>query len=102
MGDGYGWKKIHRDVFRPVSYPIFFSALIGTGYQIVLVAFCVIIFAIVGDLYTEFVLHLVFYCITQYMLFNITRIFYISYIYILSYIIIPIKYINNSILIYTI
>jgi transmembrane 9 superfamily protein 3 len=53
LGDEYGWKQVHGDVFRPVSHPLMFSALVGSGHQIVLVSLCVIIFAIVGDLYTE-------------------------------------------------
>lgn len=53
LGDEYGWKQVHGDVFRPASNPMLFSALIGTGYQITFVTLCVIIFAIIGDLYTE-------------------------------------------------
>ena len=53
LGDEYGWKQVHGDVFRPASQPLFFSALIGTGYQISFVVLVVIIFAIIGDLYTE-------------------------------------------------
>ncbi|XP_059489038.1 transmembrane 9 superfamily member 3 [Neocloeon triangulifer] len=53
LGDEYGWKQVHGDVFRPASQPMIFSALIGTGYQVVTVALCVIIFAILGELYTE-------------------------------------------------
>lgn len=53
LGDEYGWKQVHGDVFRPASYPMLFSAFIGTGYQIAVVAFCVITFAILGELYTE-------------------------------------------------
>ena len=53
LGDEYGWKQVHGDVFRPASRPLLFSALVGSGYQITLVAVCVILFAIVGDLYTE-------------------------------------------------
>lgn len=45
--------QVHGDVFRPVSSLMFFSAMIGCGYQLILVAFCVIIVAMVGDLYTE-------------------------------------------------
>ena len=44
---------MHGDVFRPASSPLLFSALIGSGYQITVVSVCVILFAIVGDLYTE-------------------------------------------------
>ncbi|MCL4127943.1 UNVERIFIED_CONTAM: hypothetical protein GTU68_007759 [Idotea baltica] len=53
LGDEYGWKQVHGDVFRAPSYPLLFSALIGTGYQLIVVTFLVIIFAIFGELYTE-------------------------------------------------
>ncbi len=53
LGDEYGWKQVHGDVFRPASQPLLFSALVGSGYQITVVSVCVIVFAIVGDLYTE-------------------------------------------------
>ncbi|XP_043287073.1 transmembrane 9 superfamily member 3 isoform X1 [Venturia canescens] len=53
LGDEYGWKQVHGDVFRPASHPIVFSALIGAGYQVTVVVFSVIIFAILGELYTE-------------------------------------------------
>merc|ERR1711944_239907 len=53
LGDEYGWKQVHGDVFRPASNPMMFSSLIGTGYQILTVAVCVISFAIIGELYTE-------------------------------------------------
>lgn len=53
LGDEYGWKQVHGDVFRPTSSSMLFSALIGTGYHISVVSLCVIIFAILGDLYTE-------------------------------------------------
>ena len=53
LGDEYGWKQVHGDVFRPTTHPMLFSATIGTGYQIVVVSLCVIVFAIVGELYTE-------------------------------------------------
>ncbi|XP_052772539.1 transmembrane 9 superfamily member 3-like [Mya arenaria] len=53
LGDEYGWKQVHGDVFRPATQPMFFSALIGTGYHITTVTLCVILFAIMGELYTE-------------------------------------------------
>ena len=53
LGDEYGWKQVHGDVFRPAANPLIFSALIGSGYQIAVVVFIVICFAILGDLYTE-------------------------------------------------
>jgi transmembrane 9 superfamily protein 3 len=53
LGDEYGWKQIHTDVFRPPPYPLLFSALVGTGYHVLAVTFVVIIAAIMGELYTE-------------------------------------------------
>lgn len=53
LGDEYGWKQVHGDVFRPASHPMLFSALIGTGHQICVVTMCVIVFSIMGELYTE-------------------------------------------------
>lgn len=53
LGDEYGWKQVHGDVFRPTSRAMLFSALIGSGYHVAVVSLCVIIFAILGDLYTE-------------------------------------------------
>ena len=29
LGDEYGWKQVHGDVFRPAASPLMFSALIG-------------------------------------------------------------------------
>lgn len=52
LGDEYGWKQVHGDVFRPASHPILFSALIGTGYQVTVVALLVAFIALLGDLYT--------------------------------------------------
>ncbi|KJE94757.1 transmembrane protein TM9SF3 [Capsaspora owczarzaki ATCC 30864] len=52
LGDEYGWKQVHGDVFRAPSHLLLFSALVGSGYQLVAVAVAVICFIIVGDLYT--------------------------------------------------
>ncbi|XP_071455609.1 transmembrane 9 superfamily member 3 [Hetaerina americana] len=53
LGDEYGWKQVHGDVFRPASHSMLFSALIGAGYQVTVVTLSVIVFAILGELYTE-------------------------------------------------
>jgi transmembrane 9 superfamily protein 3 len=53
LGDEYGWKQVHGDVFRPASNAMLFSALIGCGYQLTSVVLCVTTFAILGELYTE-------------------------------------------------
>jgi len=55
LGDEYGWEQIHGDVFRPATHRLLFTALIGTGYHVSVVSLCTIIFAIVGELYTEWV-----------------------------------------------
>lgn len=36
LGDEYGWKQVHGDVFRPASHAMLFSALIGAGYQVII------------------------------------------------------------------
>lgn len=53
LGDEYGWKQVHGDVFRPASHAMLFSALIGAGYQVTVVVLSIIIFAILGEPYTE-------------------------------------------------
>jgi len=53
LGDEYGWKQVHGDVFRPASNAMLFSAMVGAGYQVTVVTLSVIIFAILGELYTE-------------------------------------------------
>ena len=49
LGDEYGWKQVHGDVFRPPSYPMLLSVFVGTGYQVATVAFFVIVIAIFGS-----------------------------------------------------
>jgi len=53
LGDEYGWKQVHGDVFRAAASPMLFSSLIGTGAQLAVVVLFVVIFAILGELYTE-------------------------------------------------
>uniref|UniRef100_A0A8C1CMY0 Transmembrane 9 superfamily member n=1 Tax=Cyprinus carpio carpio TaxID=630221 RepID=A0A8C1CMY0_CYPCA len=53
LGDEYGWKQVHGDVFRPSSHPLIFSSLVGSGCQIFSVSLIVIILAMIEDLYTE-------------------------------------------------
>jgi len=48
-----GWKQVHGDVFRaPAVLPIF-AALLGTGWQLVVLTLGVIIFAVLGPLHGE-------------------------------------------------
>ena len=42
LGDEYGWKQVHGDVFRPASHSMLFSAMIGAGYQVCV--FCINIY----------------------------------------------------------
>lgn len=53
LGDEYGWKQVHGDVFRAPSHCLIFSALVGSGYQLMVVVLCVITLSILGELYTE-------------------------------------------------
>ncbi|CAJ0845060.1 10467_t:CDS:10 [Entrophospora sp. SA101] len=53
IGDEYGWKQIHGDVFRAPRSLLLFSALIGTGHQLVWLTLVIILYTIIGDLYTE-------------------------------------------------
>ncbi|XP_067645685.1 transmembrane 9 superfamily member 3 [Eurosta solidaginis] len=53
LGDEYGWKQVHGDVFRTPTHALLFSSMIGAGCQLISVVLCVILFAIVGELYTE-------------------------------------------------
>ncbi|KAI8929878.1 Endomembrane protein 70-domain-containing protein [Entophlyctis helioformis] len=53
LGDEYGWKLVHGDVFRPPPHLTFFSALNGAGLQLVFMAFFVIMVTIMGNLYIE-------------------------------------------------
>jgi transmembrane 9 superfamily protein 3 len=53
LGDEYGWKQVHGDVFRAPEYTIFFTSMVGTGHQLATVALCCILIALVEHLYTE-------------------------------------------------
>nr|CAG8509116.1 14031_t:CDS:2 [Entrophospora candida] len=43
IGDEYGWKQIHGDVFRAPRSLLLFSALIGTGHQLVWLTLVIIL-----------------------------------------------------------
>lgn len=53
LGEENGWKQIHGDIFRSPNYLTWFSALMGTGMQLVVLMFMVILYTIAGDLYIE-------------------------------------------------
>ena len=45
-----GWKQLKGDVFRNPAYSSLLSILIGTGFQIIAMSFCTLVFACVGFL----------------------------------------------------
>ena len=53
IGDEYGWKQVHGDVFRPPVYPVLFTSLVGCGHQLAVVAIGCIISELMGHLYTQ-------------------------------------------------
>ncbi|OZC09873.1 hypothetical protein X798_02979 [Onchocerca flexuosa] len=60
LGDEYGWKQVHGDVFRTPSFPMLFSSLVGTGCHVFTVVIITIILAIIGEFYTEWIRQMVF------------------------------------------
>jgi transmembrane 9 superfamily member 3 len=48
-----GWKQVHGDVFRAPSHLQIFSALLGTGWQLIVLTLGVIVFAVLGPLHGE-------------------------------------------------
>jgi len=48
-----GWKQVHGDVFRAPALLPLFSALVGTGSQLVVLSFGVILFAVLGPIHGE-------------------------------------------------
>lgn len=51
--DETGWKLVHGDVFRRPAHLQLLSALLGTGFQLVLAAGGVIVIALLGSLYVD-------------------------------------------------
>ena len=49
INEDYGWKEIHGDVFRPPAHSLFFSSLVGTGLQIMVVLIGVLLGLTLGD-----------------------------------------------------
>lgn len=68
QGEDAGWKQVHGDVFRAPAFLALFSALVGTGWQLVVLSMSVILFAVLGPLHGEVheergeVLHAVIVC----------------------------------------
>lgn len=53
LGDESGWKQVHGDAFRAPSNLVLLAACVGSGMQLITVAFCVILVAIAGSLYVD-------------------------------------------------
>ena len=50
MGEDSGWKQVQGDVFRAPENLILFSAMLGTGWQLLLLVLGVILYAMAGPL----------------------------------------------------
>jgi transmembrane 9 superfamily member 3 len=48
-----GWKQVHGDVFRAPQFLPLFAAIIGSGWQLIVLTLGVIIFAVLGPLHGE-------------------------------------------------
>jgi len=53
LGDESGWKQVHGDAFRAPNYLVLLVACVGTGIQLLTLAFGVILLAIAGSLYVD-------------------------------------------------
>lgn len=53
LGEESGWKLVHGDVFRTPGSLALLCALIGTGAQLAVLVFTVILITIVGNLYED-------------------------------------------------
>lgn len=52
--DESGWKQVHGDVFRPPPHLVTFAALIGTGHQLIVLVFTLILYSLLmGTLYAN-------------------------------------------------
>ncbi|ORX76157.1 hypothetical protein BCR32DRAFT_224523 [Anaeromyces robustus] len=53
FGDDYGWKLVHGDIFRRPPHCAILSTLLGSGIQLIILAFIVIVYTMLRDLYLE-------------------------------------------------
>ncbi len=51
IGEDSGWKQVHGDVFRPPENLLLFTALWGTGWQLIVLILGVILYALAGMLF---------------------------------------------------
>ena len=70
-GEESGWKLVHGDVFRPPRYLPVLAALLGTGVQMTMLVFFVILITIFGMLYegrgTIITVFIVCYALTSFV-----------------------------------
>lgn len=50
IGEDSGWKQVHGDVFRAPEILVLYSAMYGTGWQLLLLVLGVILYAIAGPI----------------------------------------------------
>ncbi len=55
LGDEYGWKQVHGDVFRTPTSSLLLTSLVGNGVQLASVLLIVVVIIIMGDLYVGYV-----------------------------------------------
>ena len=48
IGEDSGWKQVHGDVFRAPEYLVLYSAIYGTGWQLLALVLGVILYAMAG------------------------------------------------------
>jgi transmembrane 9 superfamily protein 3 len=48
LGEDSGWKQVHGDVFRAPEHLVTFSAMVGTGWQLIILVLGVILYCIAG------------------------------------------------------
>ncbi|OUM61421.1 hypothetical protein PIROE2DRAFT_62514 [Piromyces sp. E2] len=53
FGDDYGWKLVHGDIFRRPPHCAILSTLLGSGIQLIILAFIIIVYTMLRDLYLE-------------------------------------------------
>jgi len=53
LGDEYGWKQVHGDVFRPAAHRQIFAAVVGSGVHLCITVLVVLALIIFFELYTE-------------------------------------------------
>jgi transmembrane 9 superfamily protein 3 len=51
IGEDSGWKQVHGDVFRAPENLVLFSAMVGTGWQLIFLILGVILYALAGPMH---------------------------------------------------